>query len=139
MAGFVLVAFASTGVGAENSVDSKDLKPIGGHWFVSTGETPTYHYQDGERLVDLFSYHTKDSNKDGIDNLKISHDEKCLIIESQGYPNHPTALFPNTGNPNSIRVQKFNFRLPLQPVLAEQITRLPMGPNGMALNGIVFF
>jgi len=139
MAGFVLVAFASTGVGAENSVDSKDLMPIGGHWFVSTGETPTYHYQDGERLVDLFSYHMKDSNKDGVNNLKLSHDEKFLIVQSQGYPNHPTAVFPNTGNPNSIRVQNFNFRLPLQPALADEITRLPMGAIGMALNGVVFF
>ena len=139
LAGFVLIAFTSTIVRAESSVDHKDLTLIGGHWFVSTGETPTYHYQDGERFVDLFSYHTKDSNKDGVDNLKLSHDEKFLIIQSQGYPNHPTAVFPNTGNPNSIRVQNFNFRLPLQPALADEITRLPMGAIGMALNGVVFF
>jgi len=139
LAGFVIVAFASTIVRADNRVDAKDLKPIGGHWFVSTGETPTYYYQDRERLVDLFSYHMKDSNKDGVDNLKLSHDEKFLIVQSQGYPNHPTAVFPNTGNPNSIRVQNFNFRLPLQPALADEITRLPMGAIGMAINGVVFF
>jgi len=132
-------AFPFAIAGAEDQPSPQSLTPIGGHWFVSTGDAPIYYYQDAERFVDLFSYHTKDSNKDGIDNLKISHDEKCLIIESQGYPNHPTALFPNTGNPNSIRVQNFNFRLPLKPVLAEEITRLPMGPIGMALNGVVFF
>jgi hypothetical protein len=142
----LVVALASSLVAALNSVNADDtpqpnhLKPIGGHWFVSTDDAaPIYFYQDGTRYVDLFSYHIKDSNKDGIDNLKISHDEKFLIIESQGYPNHPTAVFPNTGNPNSIQVQKFNFRLPLEPVLADEITRLPMGPIGMALNGVVFF
>ena len=118
-----------------------DLKPIGGRWFVQekAGAKPVYHYRDGERFVDLFSYHTKDSNKDGIDNVKVSHDERFLIIESQGYPNHPTAVFPNSGNPNSIRVQSFTFRLPLEPKLADKITRAPMGPIGTALNGVVFF
>ncbi|MCY2984863.1 MAG: YHYH protein [Planctomycetota bacterium] len=112
---------------------------IGGRWFVGPTENPIYYYHDGDRYVDLFSYHTKDSNKDGIDNVKISHDKQFLIMESQGYPNHPTAVFPNSGNPNSIRVQKFTFRLPLVPKLADKITRLPMGPVGTALNGVVFF
>ncbi len=125
----------------DQPIPQDDLKPIGGHWFVreKTGEKPTYFYRDGERFVDLFSYHTKDSNKDGIDNVRVSHDERFLIIESQGYPNHPTAVFPNSRNPNSIRVQSFKFRLPLEPKLADKITRLPMGAIGTALNGVVFF
>jgi len=117
----------------------KDLVAVGGRWFIQPFEPPVYYYQDGGQYVDLFSYHTKDSNKDGIDNVKISHHKQFLIIESQGYPNHPTAVFPNSGNPNSIRVQKFTFRLPLVPKLAGKITRLPMGPIGAALNGVVFF
>ena len=117
----------------------KDLTRIGGRWFVRAGDKPVYFYQDGERFVDLFSYHAKDSNKDGIDNLRLSHDQQFLNIESQGYPNHPTAVFPNSSNPNSIRVQNFTFRLPLEPKLAGEITRVPMGPIGMALNGVVFF
>ena len=116
-----------------------DVKPIGGKWFVKEGAKPVYFYRDGERFVDLFSYHTKDSNKDGIDNVRLSHDQQFLIMESQGYPNHPTAIFPNSGNPNSIRLQKFVFRLPLEPTRADKITRLPMGPIGTALNGVVFF
>ena len=103
------------------------------------GETPVYYYKDANRYIDLFSYHLKDSNKDGIDNVRISHDQQFLIMESQGYPNHPTAVFPNSGNPNTIRVQSFTFRLPLVPKLADAITRLPMGPIGTALNGVVFF
>ncbi len=116
-----------------------DFMPIGGKWYVKAGDKPVYFYRDADRFVDLFSYHTKDSNKDGIDNVRLSHDTQFLIIESQGYPNHPTATFPNSGNPNTIRVQNFQFRLPLEPKLAQKITRVPMGPIGMALNGVVFF
>lgn len=116
-----------------------ELKPIGGRWYVKSGERPQYVYRDGDRYVDLFSYHQRDSNKDGIDNVRLSHDGNFLIMRSQGYPNHPTAVFPNSGNPNRIRVQDFTFRLPLEPRLADAVTRVPMGPIGVALNGVVFF
>jgi len=115
------------------------LQPIGGRWFVKVGEKPIYYFRDGQRYVDLFSYHIKDSNKDGVDNVRLRHDKQFLIMESQGYPNHPTAVFPNSGNPNTIRVQNFTFRLPLEPKLADKISRLPMGQIGTALNGVVFF
>jgi hypothetical protein len=114
-------------------------KSIGGKWYIEEGETTRYLYRDVDEMVDLFSYHSKDSNQDGIPNVRLSHDDRFLIMESQGYPNHPTAIYPNSGNPNSIRVQQFVFRLPLEPKLANQITRLPMGPTGVALNGVVFF
>jgi hypothetical protein len=135
---FVLIATADLACGDE-AVQRSDLKPIGGHWYLKEGEKPTYFYEDAGRFVDLFSYHILDSNEDGIENLRITHDDDCLIIQSQGYPNHATAIFPNSGNPNSILVQDHHFRLPLQPQLADYITRLPMGPIGMALNGVVFF
>ncbi len=115
------------------------LKPIGGRWYLREGRRPIYLYRDGERFVDLFSYHMSDSNQDGIDEVRVSHDESCLIVESQGFPNHPTANFPNSGNPNTIRVQNFRFRYPLEPKLSQHVTSLPMGPIGMALNGVVFF
>ncbi len=116
-----------------------ELRPIGGRWYLKTGEKPVYYYRDAERYVDLFSYHTKDSNKDGIDNVRLSHDSDFIIMDSQGYPNHPTAVFPNSGNPNTIRVQNFRFKLPLVPKKAQEITTLPMGPIGTAINGVVFF
>lgn len=118
------------------------MQAIGGRWYVKqadAGDKPLYLYQDAERFVDLFSYHQQDSNQDGIDNLRLSRDGDFLIMESQGYPNHPTAIFPNSDNPNTIRVQRFTFRLPLKPQIADDITRLPMGPVGVALNGVVFF
>jgi hypothetical protein len=115
------------------------LKSIGGRWYVREGKPATYVFKDADTFVDLFGYHLADSNNDGIPNLSIRHDDKALIVDSQGYPNHPTAIFPNSGNPNRIRVQDFHFRLPIEPKPAASITRVPMGPIGMALNGVVFF
>jgi hypothetical protein len=120
-------------------VTEDQLLHVGGKWYVSKEEPKKYYYLDAKRWVDLFSYHTLDSNKDGVANVRISHDENHLIVQSQGYPNHPTAVFPNSDNPNSIRVQDFTFRFPLVPRKAEVVTRLPMGPIGMSLNGVVFF
>jgi YHYH protein len=115
------------------------LEPIGGRWYVKKGDRPIYYFRDGDSYIDLFSYHARDSNKDGIANVRIRHDERFLLVDSQGYPNHPTAVFPNSQNPNRIRVQDFHFRFPLVPERAETVTRVPMGPIGMALNGVVFF
>lgn len=120
-------------------VDPATLQPIGGFWYVTKTEPAVYYYKDAGRYADLFSYHAKDSNQDGIPNLQISHDDQVLIIRSQGYPNHPTAVFPNSGNPNRIQVQDFTFYLPLQPKKSRTVMRVPMGPIGMAINGVVYF
>jgi hypothetical protein len=112
---------------------------LGGRWFLDEKDSATYLFEDGIELVDLFSYHTADTNEDGIPNLRLGHDQGGLVIRSQGYPNHTTAVFPNDKNPNKVRVQHFTFRLPLRPQPGEKITQLPMGPIGVALNGVVFF
>jgi hypothetical protein len=116
-----------------------ELKPIGGRWYVKAGTPNVYHYRDADRFVDLFSKQIGDSNKDGIPDIAISHDEKFLIVDSQNLPNHPHAKFPNSGNPNEIRVQKFRFKIPLVPKPAASITTVPGGEIGMAINGVVFF
>ncbi len=121
------------------SISQDQVDAIGGYWYVSKSEPKIYYYRDAGQWLDLFSYHCRDSNKDGIPNMEISHDQEHLIIKSQGYPNHPTAIFPNSDNPNEIRVQDFTFRLPLVPRKSDTITRLPRGPIGMSLNGVVFF
>lgn len=119
-----------------------EARPVAGRWSLRTtgdAEKPVYLFRDGAAEADLFSYHMRDSNDDGIDEVRPTHADGFLVLKSQGYPNHPTAIFPNSGNPNSIRVHDFTFRLPLEPQRAERITRLPMGPIGVALNGVVFF
>jgi hypothetical protein len=126
-------------VSAEKTVTRENLTSIGGKWYVSKGQPAVYYYDDAGKMLDLFSYHTKDTNKDDIPNIKLSHDEKFLIMESQGYPNHTTAIFPNSQNPNTISVQRFTFRLPLVPIKSNKITRVPMGPIGTAINGVVFY
>lgn len=119
--------------------EPKNLQAIGGRWYVTNSGPTIYYYQDGDRYVNLFSSHLGDANRDGITDMRLSHDETFLKVFSQGYPDHPTAVFPNSSNPNTIRAQKFNFKLALKPQLAEAITRVPMGPIGMAINGVVFF
>ena len=71
-----------------------------------------------------------------------------LIIKSSGIPNHPTGTFPTMAdtnhdnrpdNPNSIKTQNYQYKIPLHPTKASSTTKLPMGPIGIALNGAVFF
>jgi hypothetical protein len=122
------------------AIQAAEPAVVGGRWSLEPGhEKPRYLFRDADRSVDLFSYHQSDSNDDGTDEVRLRHEPEFLVIESQGWPNHPTATFPNSGNPNTMRVQEFTFRLPLEPRKAAEITRLPMGPIGVALNGVVFF
>ncbi len=141
--GAVLAALAFGFAGSVHAADDgalpERLKPIGGNWYVQENDKPIYFYKDAGRYVDLFSYHQQDSNKDGIENVRLKHDSQFLLMDSQGYPNHPTAVFPNSGNPNRIRVQDFHFKIPLVPKYSPEITRVPMGPIGTAINGVVFF
>lgn len=120
-----------------------DLKPtpaglthLGGRWYL---KDKVYYFRDAEKFVDLFSNQLGDSNGDGIPDLQIGHDAVSLIITSQNLPNHPHATFPNSQNPNRISAQNHVWRLPLVPRQAETITRAPMGPVGVAINGVVFF
>ena len=58
------------------------------------------------------------------------------VIRSNGLPSHATGRFPGPGNPNSIREQDHQFRLPANPKPAESATSLRLGKFGVALNGI---
>ncbi|HEV3271658.1 MAG TPA: YHYH protein [Candidatus Methylacidiphilales bacterium] len=70
-----------------------------------------------------------------------------LTMITKGLPNHPTAKFPGF-NPNHIQEKPRTYRLPLEPVLnpdavavndSDRNDALPMGPIGVAINGVVFF
>jgi hypothetical protein len=70
-----------------------------------------------------------------------------LTLKSRNLPNHPTAKFPGF-NPSHIQEMERTYRLPLEPVLnpqavamddADRNHALPMGPIGIAVNGVVFY
>ena len=82
------------------------------------------------------------------DNLVLEFKEgKFLIVRAHNIPNHPTAKFPGL-NPNYIQEKSRTYYLPLEPVknvnaVAMNKTNsnraLPMGPTGVAINGVAFF
>jgi len=95
-------------------------------------------YRD-HRVCDPFVDAYGDYWKDGVPELSVAVEGANLVLRSQGLPNHPTAEFPNSGNPNPILTQEFTFYLPLEPKKAARVTTLPMGPVAVAVNGVVFF
>ncbi len=72
-------------------------------------------------------------------NVKVSFTNSDMIIQSNGIPDHETGHFPNADNPNTIRPQNYRFVIPLHPQRAETTTPTPMGPIGVAINGVPFF
>ena len=86
------------------------------------------------------------------DSVVVTFTDKHLVMKSKNLPNHPTAVFPDRsrfldGNPNSIREQRDTWSIPLKPkenpkhaaYSATNARALPMGPIGVAVNGVQFF
>jgi hypothetical protein len=73
------------------------------------------------------------------DNVKVEVTDDLFIVHSNGVPDHETGHFPSRDNPNAIREQNYTFRIPRNPRRAEQVTKLPMGPIGVAINGVPFY
>jgi hypothetical protein len=87
------------------------------------------------------------------DNVTIQFDATSMVIQTHGLPNHPTGLFPSFdfadgGNPNYIQEQINTYHIPLDPKVSPRhvVTTkdnsnhaLPMGPIGIAANGVVFY
>lgn len=87
-------------------------------------------------------------------NLQISTDGDYIVIKSDGVPDHKSPYFQQTDtryeayngsnpnfrlNPNSIRSQSLTFRIPRNPQTASSPSNTPMGPIGIALNGVPFY
>jgi hypothetical protein len=88
------------------------------------------------------------------DNVVVSFTDAHLVVKSHNLPNHPTAVFPDVnrsldGNPNFIQERVTTMRFPLEPRVDPRHVAmkdgnnndhaLPMGPIGVAVNGVVFF
>ncbi|MGA2231196.1 MAG: YHYH protein [Tepidisphaeraceae bacterium] len=88
-----------------------------------------------------------------LDNVTVTFDATAMIMHTHGIPNHPTGKFPNYGfgdgaNPNYIQEKDNTYYIPLNPTenprhiattLDNSNHALPMGPIGVAVNGVVFF
>ncbi|MEO6847828.1 MAG: YHYH protein, partial [Chthoniobacterales bacterium] len=81
--------------------------------------------------------------------VAVDFRDETMVISSLNIPNHPTGIFPEQmGNRNHIQVQNEVVYLPLNPTpnpSAISMTyknanrALPMGPTGIAINGVVFY
>ncbi|HVT27884.1 MAG TPA: YHYH protein, partial [Lacipirellulaceae bacterium] len=60
------------------------------------------------------------------------------IIESNGLPDHKPGQFPNRGNPNTIRAQRYRFEMPLKPRANDRLRPIDRYIFGVAVNGVVF-
>jgi len=72
-----------------------------------------------------------------------------LIIDGNGLPvNEPTGIYPIRrndpahqidANPNSVQAQNISVDLPVNPVFAAKPSCVPMGPVGIALDGVMIY
>ena len=87
----------------------------------------------------------------------ITSDGTYIYIKTKDLPDHKSAYYPTTNalyeaysgttfggntfvkNPNSIIEQTATLKIPLNPVVAATHAATPLGPIGVAINGVAFF
>ncbi|MEN1680270.1 MAG: YHYH protein [Planctomycetota bacterium] len=69
---------------------------------------------------------------------EISEADGYRYVRSSGVPEHKVGRFPNRGNPNPIRPQRYTYRMPLSPVEASRVTPANRAAFGVAINGTPF-
>ncbi|MEQ1843138.1 MAG: YHYH protein [Verrucomicrobiales bacterium] len=67
---------------------------------------------------------------------EFSRTKSGLSVSSNGIPEHLVGMFPNRGNPHTIRPQGYEIVLPSDPKPAAAITKMERTPFGIALNGV---
>ena len=108
-----------------------------------TDQTPTTTTNSLESIMNKFT---------GVQDIYIDGD--YLVIETNDIPDHGSPYFssndpqyePYNGsnpafhlNPNHIAEQNIIFRIPLKPQEADNKEATPLGPIGVAVNGVVIF
>ncbi len=69
--------------------------------------------------------------------VSITIEGEYRVIRANGLPAHETGTFPNKDNPNALRPQNHEYKIPLKPTRgAEPIMARP--EFGIAINGVVF-
>ncbi len=74
-----------------------------------------------------------------LDNVKVTVANGSMTVLSNGLPNHETGTFPNKENPNYILQQNARWSIPTNPQRAATPSATPMGPIGVAINGVPIF
>jgi hypothetical protein len=82
----------------------------------------------------------------------ITSDGTYITIKSKGLPDHTSPYYATSNslyenysgttfskNPNSISEKTYSFKIPLDPKVAASHQATPLGPIGVALNGVPFF
>lgn len=87
-------------------------------------------------------------------NVTVWQDGSYMVVQSTSVPNHKSPYFPLNDpryeayngsnpnfmqNPNTIATQTLEFRIPANPQVAATHPATPLGPIGVALNGVPFF
>lgn len=70
--------------------------------------------------------------------VKIVTKGKYRYIYSNAIPDHQTGRFPNRNNPNSIRPQRQELRIPVDPQVSRNATPVGHSAFGVAINGVLF-
>jgi hypothetical protein len=83
--------------------------------------------------------------------VTVSIDGATVVLRTTGTPDHTSPYWgsgharyeaPHAGmqiNPHRIAAQNLTFRLPSAPALAAATSDTPLGPIGVAVNGVVFY
>ena len=89
--------------------------------------------------------------------LQVYVEGNYVVIKSNGLPDHKTPYYKGTQwastmyeayngsnsawsqNPNTIASQSLVFKIPLNPAKASSTTDTPLGPMGVAVNGVAIF
>lgn len=87
----------------------------------------------------------------------ITADDSYVYIKTSGTPDHKSIYYPVSNslyenfsgttysghtfskNPNQIASKTYTFKIPLNPVEADNHSATPLGPMGVSLNGVPFF
>lgn len=70
--------------------------------------------------------------------VSIAVEGNQRVVRSNSIPDHTAGAFPNRGNPHRIQMRDKTYRLPAMPEMKSSLTPAPMGPVGVAVNGVVF-